>query len=465
MQFISLYLNIKYTNAQPMSTKEKLDTSVEKSEYISMHILYNAVLLIAAIFVLPYYLIIMVFTGKYRKSFIQKLGRKQAKILASLKKSSHVWIHAVSVGEVTAAAPIVATLKNKRPDIEIVFSTSTETGQEMAHNLVQGVAAFIYFPLDFPPIVHKMLTMVTPDVFIMVETELWPNFLKACKARNIKTLIVNGRISPRSYKKYRWTNYFWRKIINDLSVAAMISKTDAIRLKKIGMPQEKIQVLGNAKYDALAAQASSELREKTYRCLNAKKGDRFFVAGSTHPGEEEIVIKIYAEILVLYPDFKLIIVPRHIERASSIIELLQNYGFSDIITMTKINEGRARTNEQIIVIDVIGELFKVYSLATVVYCGGSLVPKGGQNILEPAAWGKVIFYGPSMEDFTEEKNLLEEVGCGITVKNANDFQIKILQALKNPAELEQRGARGKAVVTANMGAAARYADLIITVLG
>lgn len=425
-----------------------------------MHILYNAALLIAAIFILPYYLIAMVFKGKYRKSLIQKLGGRQAKILAGLKDKPRVWIHAVSVGEVTAAAPIVTALKMKRPDVKIILSTSTETGQEMARQLISDADAFIYFPLDIPCVVRKIIKLAKPVVFVMVETELWPNFLKACKAQGIKALIVNGRISPRSYSKYRWTNFFWKKILNDLSAAAMIAEIDASRLEKIGMSPEKIQVLGNAKYDALASTASSDLRKEISRRLNTQKDDRFFVAGSTHPGEEEIIIKVYSEILALYPEFKLIIVPRHIERTNSIIELLQKNGFSDIITMTEINRSKARTNERVIVVDVIGELFKVYSLATIVYCGGSLVNRGGQNILEAAAWGKMIFYGPSMEDFSEEKTLLEEAGCGVTVRNAKDLHRKILQALEHPHELQKRGARGKAVVAANMGAAARYAEMI-----
>src|SRR4030066_1277810 len=425
-----------------------------------MQILYNAVLVIAAIFILPYYLITMVCKGKYRKSLIPKLGGKQAKILAGLKEGPRCWIHAVSVGEVTAAAPIVAALKLKKPDIEVIFSTSTETGQEMARRHIFGADAFIYFPLDIPYVVRKIIKSAKPSVFVMIETELWPNFLKACKAQGIKTLIVNGRISLRSYSKYRWTNFFWKKILNDLSAAAMISEIDASRLKKIGMSPEKIQVMGNAKYDALASTASSGLCEEISHRLSTQKDDRFFVAGSTHPGEEEIIIRVYAEILALYPEFKLIIVPRHIERTSSIIELLQKNGFTDIITMTEINNSKARTSERVIVVDVIGELFKIYSLATIVYCGGRLVNRGGQNILEAAAWGKIIFYGPSMEDFSEEKTLLEEAGCGVTVRNAKDLLRKILQALEKPAELEKRGARGKVVVAANMGAAVRYAEII-----
>jgi len=437
-----------------------LDTKAEKSKDTHMYILYNIILFAAAIIILPYFLLKIIFTGKYRKSLVQKLGGKQTKILANLKDGPRVWIHAVSVGEVTAAAPIVASLKTKRPEVKIIFSTSTETGQEMARKFIKEAAAFIYFPLDIPYIVRKMIKLAKPDVFVLVETELWPNFLRVCESRRIKALMVNGRVSPRSYRKYRLTSFFWKRILYNLNAAGMIAEIDAVRLKNIGMDSTKIKVLGNAKYDALAALAAPALQEEIARRFNVRKNERFFVAGSTHEGEEKIIIDVYQELLKHYPEFKLIIVPRHIERTKDVLGLLRQEKFNDVLKLTDINNGRKRYDERIIVIDVIGELFKVYSLATIVYCGGSLVPKGGQNILEAAAWGKVIFYGPSMEDFSEEKALLEDVGCGTTIKSAEELLQEILQALKNPEELQRRGDRGKSVILANIGAAARYADLI-----
>ncbi len=430
-----------------------------------MYILYNSLLFVAGFIILPYFLLKMVFTGKYRKSLFQKLGGGQTQILTDLGSGPRVWIHAVSVGEVTAAVPIVASLKLKRPEIQIIFSTSTETGQQMARQLVKSADAFIYFPLDIPHVVRKIIRLAKPDVFVMVETELWPNFLKACKLNSIKTLMVNGRLSPRSYDKYLRTRYFWSMVLADLSAAGMIAQVDATRIKSIGMANNRIEVLGNAKYDSLAAMAAPVLQKEIAQRFNVQEGERFFVVGSTHPGEDQIVIRVYQQLLKRHPDFKMIIVPRHVERTGDIRELLQSAGLTDVITMSEINNGKIRNKERIMIVDVIGELFKIYSLATIVYCGGSLVPKGGQNILEAAAWGKVIFYGPSMEDFSEEKALLEDVGCGVTIKNEHELLQGILQVLGNPEDLKARGARGKAVVAANMGAAARYAELIRKELG
>jgi 3-deoxy-D-manno-octulosonic-acid transferase len=272
--------------------------------------------------------------------------------------------------------------------------------------------------------------------------------------------MVNGRISPRSYRRYRLTNFLWKRVLGNLDFAGMISMVDAERLVDIGMDSTKIKVLGNAKYDGLAAMVSPVLEEEISRRFNVHADKRFFVAGSTHPGEEKIVINVYRQLLKRYPDFKLILVPRHIERTDDVIKLLRRADFNDVIKLSEINNGRQRKEERIIVVDVIGELFKVYSLASIVYCGGSLVPRGGQNILEAAAWGKVIFYGPSMEDFSAEKDLLEEAGCGITIRNKEELLQGIIRLLDNPAELKSRGERGKLVVLANIGASKRYADLI-----
>lgn len=461
----------RYNKAHNLSThtipfiKEKLDTNAEKIEDALMRLVYNIILFIVAIPGLLFFLLKMLITGKYRNSFLQKLGGKQKHSLDGLPEGRRIWIHAVSVGEVTAAAPIVAALKKQRPDVQVIFSTSTETGQGMARRLVSNADAFIYFPLDFPFAVNKMLRLVRPDVFVLVETELWPNFLASCRRRGVKIVMVNGRISPRSFAKYRGTRFFWRQALKNVDEAGMITDVDAGRIRQMGLSDFKIRVLGNAKYDALAAMASPKLHEDALQRFAAWPDEKFLIAGSTHAGEEDVVIGVYRELLKTYPDFSLVLAPRHVERTNEVVALLRQADLHDIIKVTQMRSGRARQNERIIVVDVIGELFQVYSLATIVYCGGSLVPKGGQNILEAAAWGKVIFYGPSMEDFTQEAALLEDAGAGIRITGARELLQGILKVLADPYDLRVRGERGKEVVRANMGAAGRYAEMINRYLG
>jgi len=425
-----------------------------------MYSLYNCLLGIAALFAVPYFALRMLITNKYRKSLGQKIGFTPREVYKNMQGHPRIWVHAVSVGEVTAAAPIVASIRDDYPGACIIFSTGTETGQEMARAIIPQATAFIYYPLDIPWVVRKVIRQISPDIFVPVETELWPNFIRICRENSVKVVMVNGRISPRSYKNYAATGFFWKKVLQCVDEIGVISKTDGERLKALGMPPSRVHVMGNAKYDSLAAKASPLLFEETARKLNINSQDFVFVAGSTHEGEEEIVLSVYKSLLDKYADMKLIIVPRHIARGQTVLSLARQRGFDDSITMKEIMNGRQRSGERVIIVDVIGELFKLYSLAMVVFCGGSLVPKGGQNILEPAAWGKVIFFGPSMDDFRDERELLEKSGAGITVKNAEQLLERILALMSNPEDIVNRGKEGRQVVVANMGAAKRYADLI-----
>jgi 3-deoxy-D-manno-octulosonic-acid transferase len=193
-------------------------------------------------------------------------------------------------------------------------------------------------------------------------------------------------------------------------------------------------------------------------------GEGVLVAGSTHDGEETVILEVYRRLLEHRPDFKLILVPRHIERGEAVAEIIRRAGFADCIRMSEIQTGRRRRGERVVLVDVIGELFKLYSLATVVFCGGSLVPKGGQNLLEAAAWGKVVFHGPHMDDFQGERALLEEAGAGIAVRDGEELYTGIRELLDNPDLMQQKGEAGRKAVAANRGASARYADLIADAL-
>ena len=426
--------------------------------------LYNALLFAAAVFAVPFYGARMLLTGKYRKSLGPKFGILPQEAPSRMTGAPRIWIHAVSVGEVTAAAPIIASLRSRFSGACIVLSTSTETGQEMARKLVPAASAHIYYPLDIPRVVRKVIDCVNPDVFVPVETELWPNFIRICRGRGTRIVMANGRLSPRSFRRYRRTRFFWKEVLASLDAAGVISATDAERLAAMGMPAERIHVLGNSKFDGLAARVSPELERAIAGRLRIAPGDEVLVAGSTHEGEETVILDVYRRLLEHRPDFKLILIPRHIERGTACAELVRQAGFPDCLMMSEILAGRSRRDERVILVDVIGELFKLYSLATVVFCGGSLVPKGGQNILEAAAWGKVVFHGPYMDDFRDERILLEEAGAGITIRSGEELFVGIWDLLEQPDILRNRGEAGRQAVAANKGAAERYASLIADVL-
>ena len=429
-----------------------------------MYAVYNVLLLLGAVVLVPYYTLRILSTGKYRKSIGPKLGFVPETAYGEMKGNPRVWIHAVSVGEVTAAAPVVASLRDLLPEACLVVSTSTETGQEMARRMIPEATSHIYYPLDIPSVVRKVVGRVKPDVFVLVETELWPNFIRLCKDAGAKIVMVNGRMSPRSFKRYRGTRFFWKKVLAMVDGIGVISETDAQRLHAVGVHRSRIQVLGNAKFDGLAARVDERLKKEISEELGLRGDERVFVAGSTHEGEEDAVLRVYKRLLERHPDFKLVIVPRHVERGGEVLSLVRKYGFEDVVSMSDIKKGQRPHGERVTVVDVIGELFKVYSLATVVFCGGSLVPRGGQNILEAAAWGKVVFYGPSMDDFRDEAALLEGVGAGITVKDEEELYAGIVLMLTSPEKLTESGKAGRRAVAANKGASKRYADMIKDVL-
>jgi 3-deoxy-D-manno-octulosonic-acid transferase len=425
---------------------------------------YNTLMALGAIFLVPYYASKIAFTGKYRKSATRKMGFIPRDLIDSMRGHPRIWVHAVSVGEVTAAAPIVASLRAALPEACIVVSTSTETGQEMASGLIPEATALMYYPLDIPAVVRKVIGLVRPDIFVITETELWPNFIRECDRFGIRVVMVNGRISPRSFGRYSQTRPFWETVLRGVEKIGVISEVDAERIRAMGAVPERIHVLGNAKYDGLASRVNPALREEIAHAIGAEASSRYLVAGSTHEGEEEVIFDVYWKLLPDHPDLRLIVVPRHIERGEAVFALARQKGFDDALRMTEIRAGRKPSGERVVIIDVIGELFKVYGLATVVFCGGSLVPKGGQNILEAAAWGKVVFYGPSMDDFLDEKAMLEEAGTGITVRNGEELYEQIDWHLRNPETMEERGSKGRLRVMANRGASRRYADLIIEAL-
>lgn len=424
-------------------------------------IAYNAVLSLAAVAAAPWFAWKVLVKGKYRESAAPKLGFHRRETFENTGGSPRIWIHAVSVGEVTAAAPIVARLRRAWPDAALLLSTSTETGQAAARRLVPEATARFYYPLDIPPVIRKVMDQVKPDLFVAVETELWPNFLRLCRERSVKTVMVNGRLSPRSFRNYRATRFFWKDVLGLLDGAGVISETDGARLRELGMDPSRIEVLGNAKYDGLVGRAGAALGEETARMLSLPGGTPVIVAGSTHEGEEKALVRVYRRLLERVPDLVLVLAPRHVERTGAVLSMLREEQFGRrAVRLSGLTAGEARGDRSVVVVDVMGQLFSLYSAASLVFCGGSLVPKGGQNVLEAAAWGKVVLHGPSMEDFREEARLLAGAGAGITVRDGEELAERMLELLEDPEESRRRGEAGRRVVEENQGAAEGYAELI-----
>jgi 3-deoxy-D-manno-octulosonic-acid transferase len=418
---------------------------------------YNLALLVVLVAGAPWWLFRMATTQKYREGLLERLGmvpsrlRKQMAGLGSERPL--IWVHAVSVGEVLAVSRLVKTLDAALPDYLIVLSTTTRTGQALARERF-GANRVFYCPLDLPWAVRAYLNALQPSLFILAETEFWPNLLSGCFRRNIPVAVVNARISDRSWPRYRRLRWLWRPFLSRLSRVLAQSQTDAERLKAIGCLQECVSVAGNLKFDVRTAEEADATRQ----LKKSSAGLRLIVAGSTLDGEEAALLQAWPQLLQADPQLVLILAPRHPERFAAVAALLEKSGFTwvkrsdwrsaPVDSLKPLNPG------QIVLLDTIGELASIYSLASVAFVGGSLVPAGGHNPLEPAQIGVPIVMGPHFANFraiTEE--LLAHQALRIAAKE--DLSATLIGLLQDPQTAKAMGARARQVFEQQAGATGR----------
>jgi 3-deoxy-D-manno-octulosonic-acid transferase len=399
-------------------------------------------------------------TGRYRRHLKERLGLLPLEAVRNLRGCPRIWIHAASLGEVTVAASIVEALRLMIPDCSLIVSTITEHGRKLARETFEEEIPVIYAPIDFVGSVRKALSKVRPDIMIFLETEIWPAWLFEAHRMGIRTALINGRISVRSIGRYIKLRSFFREVLRNFDVFSMIRAEDAERIKAMGADPKKIEINGNAKYDLLGSNVDPSLEREMREVLNLETSHRVFVAGSTREGEEAMVLDAYEKILKEFPDTILIIVPRHIERTPAIGALVKGRGLGYQLR-TGLDKDKAKRTEQVVINNTFGELFKIYSVGTIVFCGASLVPLGGQNPLEPAVWGKVVFYGPSMENFIDAKELLEANKAGVPISSPEMLAEKAIWFLSHPEELEVHGERGRAAVLRNKSAGEKHAKVIM----
>jgi len=372
--------------------------------------------------------------------------------------SPRIWLHAASLGEVKVAAGLKRHLQDLMPGCSIIVSTSTVHGRNLATELFDNHPV-IYAPMDAPFAVRRAISRTRPDVMVFLETEIWPVWITEAKRMGVMVALVNGRISMRSIKRYLALQPFFRDVLKNVDVFSMILQEDGDRIVKMGADPLKVRINGNAKYELLLAIGTDpSTEEEARKILNLNATQVALVAGSTRQGEEEIVLEAYEKISERFPETVLIIAPRHIARTSAIESVLKT-GSVRYQLWTDLCAG-ARRVEPVVVVNTFGELLKLYSVGTLVFCGASLVPLGGQNPLEPAAWGKAVFYGPFMDDFLDAKALLESVDAGIEVADAEQFAQKAIELLNDREALIEKGDRARKALLTKIGAAERHARVI-----
>ncbi len=404
-----------------------------------------------------------------------------------------LWVHGVSVGEILTAGPLVEELMKLLPRAGFIITTGTENGQALARRQFAPLGAYVcYFPLDVPWAVRRYLNRLRPDVFIALESELWPNFLLSAKRRGVRLALLNARLSEESFRRFSFLKRYAIELFDLFEVIAAGSPQDRARLCGLGLPENKVVMTGNLKIDRLLAlqekaaasaplpsssssASKSGAREKgsaktsspavsssLAKALNLK-GQPVFLAASTHPGEEETVLAAYLKLLTPYPSLILLLAPRHPERAGEVGRLLSQKGLSFQL-WHRLKAGHETRTQPVVVVDTIGDLMGLYSVADVAFVGGSLIPHGGQNLLEPAAWGVAPLYGPHVGNFLWAKDILDKARAGVMVHDAASLAAAARNLLDHPDRRRQMGARALASLAPHQGAAARQARLIVEMM-
>ena len=415
----------------------------------------------------PYIVAKLFVSERFRSGLMQKLGW-----LPERRGSAPCfWVHAASVGEMLASRPLVKALDETFPDWEVILSTNTNTGLSVARKDFGDKLSF-YFPFDLSWLDRKALTLLRPACILLIELEIWPNFLVAAHERRVPVIVVNGRISAKSVRAYkaimRLSGAFREALNARENFYCARSQADASRFLELGIAEERVLVTGNVKYDSLPIEVPLERKERLRQIFKLRPEDLVLVGGSTHPGEEEILLRVFKTLKMELPALRLILVPRHIERAPEIEEKVLALGLPCVrrsrlaVSEANLLEGQVIPPERegIIVVDTVGELQHIYSLAHCVFVGKSLKGIGGQNVMEPAGLARPILFGPHMENFSEEANLLLESGGARKVGDEGELLEAVRDVLTHSQPAEAMGQRAREVVLKNRGATLRSLEVL-----
>lgn len=396
-------------------------------------------------------------------AFGERFGTLAPPAAVALQGGPMIWLHAVSVGEVMAARPLLRGVRQRYPGHRLLLTVTTETGRGVAER--DGLAdAVTYFPFDIGPAVRRLLNSVSPQAIIIMETEIWPVFSLEVQRRGIPLLLANGRISQRSFPRYQRFAWFFKPVLERFSGLGMQSEADLQRILSIGAPVERTQVLGNLKYDIPFG--SVETSERLQLRGQYRIPDQLLVltAGSTHPGEEQLVLDAWSSLPGELPGMLLILVPRHPERASEVVQLLKARGLPMVLRSQLEQYPQQLQPGQVLLVDTVGELMQLYVLADLAYVGGSLVATGGHNLLEPASRGIPLLFGPHMDNFAEIRTLVLDYGAGVQVADQRELREVALEFLLTPELRQVVGTNGLKLLRDRGGAVGRHLDMLSEVL-
>jgi 3-deoxy-D-manno-octulosonic-acid transferase len=422
-----------------------------------MQVLYTILYALGFVLLSPLFVYKMWKRGKYRENFFQRFGRYSPELRQQLatKTRPRCWIQAVSVGEVNLTLTFLAAFRQRFPQYQLILSTTTSTGYALARERLPNDVVLLYFPQDFPFSVRRAYNLITPDCLILMESEVWPNHIWEGARRGLPIFLVNAR-SARGYRRLPW---FFRSVFSQYTLVCAQSDDDAGNFRALGVPADRVHMTGNLKYDASLPQAGTQPFDPAavLKQLGLDTAQPILVAGSTHPGEEEILFDLLPELRSQFPDLFLVLVPRHVERTPEIVELARR---KNITLALRKNAPPPATKPDCLLVNTTGELKWFYSVATVIFVGKSLVGEGGQNIVEAAASGHPVVFGPNMQNFKAIAAQFVAEGAGVQVPDVAAFRQALIELLAEPTRREVLAAAARRVIAANVGATARTLDLI-----
>lgn len=421
--------------------------------------IYSILYFFLLVLYLPAVLFQALFRGK--KTRILDRIRPGLKVDESGGKRKKIWVHAVSVGEVNAALALIRKLL--RNNYIIFLSTTTVTGQQVAQSALGDAASIFYFPLDFKIICRAFLSRIRPDAIALMETEIWPNFLETARKSKVPVIFINGRISDHSYKNYLRISAVLNPVFKRIDLMCMQSKVDADRIMQIGAPAEIIRITGNMKFDYSLEVPEDKrlLQDQVGSMLRRGPGSQIWICGSTKPDEEELISEIYCNLRKAFPSLSLLIAPRHPHRGEEVAGIFRKKGFSTLQRSLMQDKRDIPGNKwEVIVLDTVGELACLYRIADLVFMGGSLVPTGGQNVIEPAFFGKPIIFGPSMTNFREIAEIFKARKAAVQVRSPRELEKQMHCLLPDETERALLGRNALQVLEDNRGAVERNLEVI-----
>ena len=422
--------------------------------------LYSALLVATLVLGAPYWIVRMATSGRYRAGLAGRLGRVPDELRAAVAGRNVIWLHAVSVGEVMAATQLIRELRAALPGWVIAVSTTTATGQRLARERLPESPVF-YLPLDFAFVIQRYLRVLHPKTLVLMESELWPNLIDRCARGGIPIAVVNARISDRSLPRYLRLRRLWRPLLEKISLYLAQSQENADRLVRIGAPADRVHATGNLKYDVRTAKTNA-LTESLR--ANLPTDAAVVVCGSTLDGEERMLLDAWPTVLAAEPRAVMVLAPRHPDRFAAVETLIAERGFS---TQKASEFGQHPVSVlpgSVFLLDTIGDLASIYSLGTLAFVGGSLIPSGGHNPLEPAQFGVPVLVGPSFQNFREIVDAMQSSDA-IRIVPAEALAATIVDMLRHTSEAQSMGERGRAVFEAQSGATPRTIEALLKLLG